>query len=116
MSWGILSSFYRTDRAGHLACSCTEADERTGLLCPSWGPAPRFGLGKATQHGDWEATPQPGGRERPERRPSVLAARRPKALPGALTLRSGQFTFGCFQSRKALCLEMRVLADLTPRY
>lgn len=58
-----------------------------------------------------EVTPQLGGRERLGQRPSVMAAMR---LPGAVTLRSGQFTFGCFQSIKAPCLEMRVLADLTP--
>lgn len=50
-----------------------------------------------------------GGRERLARRPSLPAAKRP---PGAVTLRSSQFTFGCFQSIKAPCLEMRVLADL----
>lgn len=85
-----------------------DPDERTGLLFPNPVLHPWFRWGKTAL---WEVTPQPGGRERLGRRPSVLAATR---LPGAVTLRSGQFTFGCFQSIKAPCLEMRVLADLTP--
>lgn len=92
-----------------LAWGCPIADERTGLLFPDPGPHPWFGQGKTAQCGDGKVTPPSGRRERLARQLSVPAAKRPLR---AVTLRRGQFTFGCFQRLKARCLEMRVLADL----
>lgn len=69
------------------------------------GQEPWFRQGKTAQHGDTTVTA--GGREGRREREAGEAT-----VSSAATLRSGQFTFGCFQSIKALCLDMRVLADL----
>lgn len=81
-----------------LALTRTADDERTRPWI--WPGGRQHSMVTGRRH---HCHSQEGGEEgeRLERRPSVPAARR---RPGAVTLRSGQFTFGCFQSIKALCL------------